>query len=361
MDSKYFFKKSLVRGWAKRALLVLLLLVVAAVLVLSLVIWRSKIDWGWLKKVTKAESPLPASAVSFSIEDQEAWVESAPPVVPPIRSSATDSAPAARPFVPPFEPGTAAPLVAPFVLPIASGSTNPVPAARPFVPPIGAGPEERPLSVAPTVPAPKPSALTEELQKQIQVAVMAYTRGDLAAARESISEVDLVKAGSAPAWEVAGLLKERDGDNKAAGNFYSQGITLTPTAGLYYRRAALRRADRDLPRSLEDLERAVLLAPGNPVFSNERLLLLIQMGRTVQAGKEMKVLSDRGGSAEGWVFGFCGMALEKGDYAQAARLLARAQQIFAPETFAQLLKNPVIVRHQGRPEILPFFFTNLAP
>ena len=101
--------------------------------------------------------------------------------------------------------------------------------------------------------------------------------------------------------------------------------------------------------------------PENPVFSNERILLLIQMGRKAQAGAEMKALSDRGGEADGWIFGFCGMALEKGDCGQAKNLLGIGKRTVAPEVFEQMLKNPVISRHQSRPEIMPFFFSNIRP
>ena len=58
---------------------------------------------------------------------------------------------------------------------------------------------------------------------------------------------------------------------------------------------------------------------------------------------------------------FCGMALEKGDYGQARNLLGIGKRTVAPEVFEQMLKNPVISRHESRPEIMPFFFSNIRP
>ena len=55
------------------------------------------------------------------------------------------------------------------------------------------------------------------------------------------------------------------------------------------------------------------------------------------------------------------MELEKGDYGQAANLLGLGKRAVAPEVFEQMLKNPVISRHQSRPEIMGFFFSNLPP
>ena len=304
------------------------------------------------------------------------------PFVPAIGKDATNSAPIAGPVVPAIVPGAAAgpksgpfgPAIsaaapgpdgkpaAAFVPAIGAGATNSAPNAGPVVPPISAEtavPSATPAALA--SPTPRPVVISDDSQNRIKAAVVAYMSGDRQAARDLLAGIDLIKAGSAPAWELAGLLKEFDGDRKAAGDYYSRGIALTPTAGLYYRRAVLRRTAEDFPRALEDMDRAVDMASENLAFTNDRLLLLIQMGRKAQAGSEMKALSDCGGASSRWMFGFCGMALEKGDYRQAANLLANGKKTVPPEVFEQMLKNPVISRHQSRPELMRFFFTNLPP
>ncbi len=306
------------------------------------------------------------------------------PFVPPVGTSGVTAAPSAAPFVPPIvnpgavpgsapnfvsvvppvgQPGASpgsAPNLASVVPPVGQPGASPgaAPNFTPVVPPVGMA-TPGPIRV-PTLPVPVP-AVPDNSRERIQAAVAAYQSGDRETARTQLAGVDLSRAASAPAWEVAGLLKEFEGDKRSAEDCYSRGLVLAPSAGIYYRRALLRRGDEDFPRALEDLDRAVALSPENIVFTNDRLLLLIQMGSKDRAGAEMKALSDRGGSAGGWIFGFCGMALENGDYRKAASLLARAKKSVPPHVFAQMLMNPVIARHQSRPEILPFFFTNLNP
>lgn len=309
----------------------------------------------------------------------------AEPFVPRLAVNATNTAPTSRPFVPVVGPGatntvqnavpfvpkiaepdatghTVEPSKAPaFVPPIRTGGTNSFPQAGPVVPAI----TPSPAASATPVPAPPKvvSALppVDPYQDRIAAAVKTFMSGDRSGARDLLDGIDLVKANSAPAWEMAGQLKEFDGDRKAAEDLYTRGIGLSPTGGLFYRRAVLRRTAGELPKALEDMERAVNMTPDNPVFSNDRILLLIQMGRKEQAGSEMKALSDRGGDSSGWVFGFCGMALEKGDYGQAAKLLGLAKRSVPPEVFEEMLRNPVISRQQSRPEIMPFFFSNIHP
>jgi hypothetical protein len=289
------------------------------------------------------------------------------PIVPAMARGATNTDQKAAPFVPKIAA----------LIPGPDGRTAEPPRAPAFVPPIGTGAATTFLQAGPVVPAitPVPAALatpartqvvpalppSDPYQKRIVAAVKIFMSGDRPGARDLLSGVDLVKANSAPAWELAGLLKEFEGDNNAAGDYYTRGIGLTPTGGLFYRRAVLRRTAGNFPQALEDMDRAEKMMPENPVFSNERILLLIQMGRKAQAGAEMKALSDRGGEADGWIFGFCGMALEKGDYGQAKNLLGIGKRTVAPEVFEQMLKNPVISRHQSRPEIMPFFFSNIRP
>ena len=369
-----FLKKILSgRGWW---LVLLVVGGVAVVIVYSIGLpgreGRRKIPTVTVNPAVEEGNPPPAPFVPAIGKDATNSALTAVPFVPAIVPGAAAN-PKARPFVPAISaasPGpdgkpAAVPPTAAFVPAIGAGATNSAPTTGPFVPAISA--ETAAASATPAArvameaPTPRPVVIGGDSQTRIKDAVAAYMGGDRPTARDLLAKIDLIKAGSAPAWELAGLLKEFGGDKKAAGDFYSRGIALTPTAGLYYRRAVLRRTSGDLPRALEDMDRAVDMASENPVFTNDRLLLLVQMGRKAQASAEMKALSDCGGSSCGWMFGFCGMALEKGEYRQAANLLALGKRTVSPEVFDQMLKNPVISRHQSRPELLPFFFTNLPP
>jgi hypothetical protein len=390
------FFKNFPRGLALW-LLVFALLVAASVAVAA---YKKRLPGlGFLRK-DKALASAAGPGIAAAGERSRVRTE---PFVPPIGSAETNAAPATWPFVPRLVPGetNAGPTAGPFVPAMARGATNtdqksapfvpkiaaaiPGPDGRTaeparalaFVPPIGTGAATTFLQAGPVVPAitPVPAASatpsraqvvpalppSDPYQKRIAAAVKIFMSGDRSGARDLLSGVDLVKANSAPAWELAGLLKEFEGDNKAAEDYYTRGIGLTPTGGLFYRRAVLRRTAGNFPQALEDMDRAEKMMPENPVFSNDRILLLIQMGRKAQAGSEMKALSDRGGEADGWIFGFCGMALEKSDYGQARNLLGIGKRTVAPEVFEQMLKNPVISRHQSRPEIMPFFFSNIRP
>jgi len=356
---------------------------------------------GFLRRV-EVEAPGERPGISESREGSRLRAE---PFIPPIVSGETNALPTARPFVPRLVSGATNPVptAGPFVPAMGSGETNADQNAAPFVPKIAAatpGPDGRtveppkapafvpsigtgaentfrqagpvvpaitPGPAASATPAPAPPEVVSALppsdpyQDRIAAAVKTFMSGDRSGARDLLEGIDLVKANSAPAWEMAGQLKEFDGDKKAAEDLYTRGIGLSPTGGLFYRRAVLRRTAGELPKALEDMERAVNMTADNPVFSNDRILLLIQMGRKEQAGSEMKVLSDRGGDSSGWAFGFCGMALERGDYGLAAKLLTLAKRSVPPEVFEEMLRNPVISRHQSRPEIMPFFFSNIHP
>ncbi len=207
----------------------------------------------------------------------------------------------------------------------------------------------------------KSPALPSDPEERIEKAILAYSAGDTGGAEKLLTGVDLRRHGSAGAWELAGLLKQAAGDRKAAGEFYTQGIALFPSEGLYYRRALLYREDEALSQALEDMNKAAAHSPDDVVISNERLLLLLQIGRKDLVEKELQQLNSRdaGSSPGAWIFAMCGVALENGEYDKAARLLGLAKKSVPPQIFGQLLKNPVLVRQQTRPEILPFYISNL--
>ena len=207
--------------------------------------------------------------------------------------------------------------------------------------------------------SPPPSK--DKMLARLDEAILAHSAGDLDKARTLLSGVNLVQAGSASGWELAGILKEADGDKETAFKLYSEGIAASPSEGLYYRRALLLRDCGNFRAALADMGRAVDHAPNDVLLTNERLLLLIQMGMKDQVNEEIHALNSRGGHADasGWIFALCGMALENGKYSEAVNLLALAKKSEPPIVFEQVLKNPVLSRHQGRPQIMPFYIINL--
>lgn len=238
----------------------------------------------------------------------------------------------------------------------AAESTHPAiqtPASAPKDPPPAPKKEEPLPSVAPETPA-----------THIEQARAYFLSGNLTAARGELAGVDLDQARSPLGWEMAGLLKEADGDTAAAMELYSKGLTIGPSERLYYHRALLYRANGDLELALEDMDRAAAIDPDNIVTSNERLLLMIQMGRKEQAREELSALSlsARQSQADSgaWIFALCGLALENGEYVRGGDFLGQGKNLVNISTFEQMLKNPVISRHMTRPEIMPFYITNLS-
>jgi len=207
-------------------------------------------------------------------------------------------------------------------------------------------------------PAEPPSDTPDKI---IRDAILAFKSGEKDRAGQLLARVDLAKAASPPAWELAGMLKAAAGDSAAAMEIYSRGIASNPSEGLYYRRAILHRDAGEFDLALDDMDRATARPPVHALLSNERLLLLIQMGRQDQARAELQSLNARKADSAGWIFGLCGMALDNGEYAEASRLLAAAKLSADPAVFQQILKNPALSRHQARPELMPFYFSNLSP
>lgn len=215
--------------------------------------------------------------------------------------------------------------------------------------------------ISPIADAPAAAGVPDDSRERIAAALLALKSGDPAGAEKVLSEVDLAKAAFPPAWELAGMLREAAGDSRAAMELYSQGIESAPSEGLYYRRAVLRRNDKQFDLALSDMDRATAHPPVHALLTNERILLLIQMGRKKQAGEEIKSLGAHSLELAGWIFGLCGMSLENGDYKEAGRLLALGKKSAAPAVFQQILKNPVLSRHQSQPEMMPFYFGNIDP
>jgi len=225
----------------------------------------------------------------------------------------------------------------------------------------GASTINNPLSVPVTMPKPTPTPTPRTGPREsIEGAILAFKSGDLEGARRLLAEVNLNRAGSPFGWELAGLLKEREGDKKAALDFYSGGIAATPSEGLHYRRALLLRESGAFDLALRDMDRAMALAPSDIVLSNERLLLLIQMGRKKQVGEELKALDILGSEVGGRIFALCGIAMENGEFSRAGNLLAQGKNAVTPQVFDQMLKNPVLSRYQTQPQILPFYISNLS-
>jgi len=192
-------------------------------------------------------------------------------------------------------------------------------------------------------------------------ALGAFESGDAALARKLIDRVDLSLAQPTSFWLLAGVLKEKAGDSSAAMDIYSKGIDSSPSPNLYYRRALLFRANGNLEAALGDLEEVVGEEPNDLLASNERFLLLLQMGRKEQMLAELRDKNSGGKSLrEGsCVLGLCGLALENGQFSEAVTLLNHGKSLLEPTVFEQLLSNPVILRHQAHPALLPFYIRNI--
>ena len=224
--------------------------------------------------------------------------------------------------------------------------------------------EARPMPLAVARAEPTAGSLTNATpgvghQHRVEDAVSAFQAGDIVEARKLLAAADLDRAGSSFGWELAGLLKEQEGKMIDAMDFYSRGIAATPAEGLYYRRAILRRARGEFELALGDMDHAAALSPADIVVTNERLLLLVQMGRKEQAARELNAMNSYATDAKGRIFALIGIALENGDYSQGASLLELGKKSVPPQVFEQMLRNPVLSRHQTRPEILPFYISNL--
>ncbi len=221
--------------------------------------------------------------------------------------------------------------------------------------------EIRPAEIkkAEPTPAPEPQTPTEI----IAVAVSAFQTGNFERANNLLSRVDLEKAGAPLGWELAGLLSENAKDDKEAYRIYSRGISSMPTASLYYRRALLNRDNGDQELAMKDFDEAIRRAPTDIVISNERLLFLIRIGRGKQAREELETSSRTPGRAEAsnWIFAQCALAMEDGNYKQAAVLLTEAKQAVDPRIFEMILKNTVISSHMAQPEVMPFYIRNIGP
>ena len=195
----------------------------------------------------------------------------------------------------------------------------------------------------------------------VEAAVAAFKAGDNAEAARLLEKIDLAKANSAPAWELSGMLKEASGDKPGAMDCYSRGIAAAPSEGLFYRRAVLYRTQGMLESALADLTSATSRPPVHMLLSNERLLLLIQMGREDQVRREIDDGILHSSSPDGWCFALAALALEAGNYPEGARLLALAKQSVPPGVFQQVLLSPVFIRYQSEPAVMRFYFGNTSP
>ncbi len=212
-----------------------------------------------------------------------------------------------------------------------------------------------------TPPPEKPLTPEEQANRSVSEAREAYGEKRFDQAKELLASVDLEKLQSASAWELAGRLQLEADDQEAAITSFTKGLALDPSPGLLFRKALVLRDRGELEAALADLLLAQEKAPGDPVISNECYLLRIQMGRTEQVTTEIETLVAQTGTlgSEKWVVALAGVFLERGDYAEGARFLSLGKKALEPAAFQQLLNNPVILRHQGRPEILPLYLDNL--
>jgi predicted Zn-dependent protease len=213
----------------------------------------------------------------------------------------------------------------------------------------------------PYVPTDIPLTPEQEADRSVGNARQAFMEKDFVKARELLAPVDLEKLKSAEAWELAGQLQLEAGDREAAMTSFNKGLALDPYPGLMFHKALLLRDDGKLDEALTALLAARERAPNDPVISNEYYLIQIEMGRSDQVTAEIEALVAQAGTlgSEKWVVALAGLYLERGNYAEGARFLSLGKKVLDPVAFNQLLENPIILRHQGRPEILPLYLENL--
>lgn len=220
-----------------------------------------------------------------------------------------------------------------------------------------AAPASGPAEIKKAEPSPPPQTPTET----IAAAVSMFQTGNFERAGTLLSGVDLDKAGSSLGWELAGLLSENSRNREEAYKIYSRGISATPSASLYYRRALLSRGNGDPEPAMRDFDEALHRAPADIVISNERLLFLIQIGRGQQARGELEIRNPGKQDASGWIFALAALAMEDGHYGRAAQLLAEAKRAVDPRIFELILKNTVLSSHMSHPEVMPFYIRNIGP
>ncbi len=219
----------------------------------------------------------------------------------------------------------------------------------------------------PTAPAAEPSAplpllpAKPTLSDRVAKAKKAYESGDADSALFGLAKIDLEKAQAPVGWELAGLLREKEGDKIGAFEAYTKGLSTNPSSGLFYRRALVYRDWENLPAALGDLDAADHMDPHDPLYTNERYLLLLQMGLKDEVRAELTgfITSGVRTDTREWIFALAAIALENEQYADAAESLAACREAFPPGIFLKILKNPVIQRYQARPEILPFYINNI--
>lgn len=207
-------------------------------------------------------------------------------------------------------------------------------------------------------PAPTPVKRAASAQEQVAEAAWAFDSGKVEEAKELLAGVDLEKLASPEAWSLAARV-QASGENPAGGiETFTRAITATPSSELYYRRALLYRDTAEFDNARKDLEQAAALEPNNPIYPNERLLLLLQMGRKDQVKAEVTSIILSKAEPRFWVFGLAGLALENKQFGEAAELLTKARALIDEKSYRQLLSNPTVSRHQGRSEIYPLFISN---
>jgi len=221
--------------------------------------------------------------------------------------------------------------------------------------------ESHPAGIRKAVPTPTPAPKTPT--EIISAAVSSFQTGNYELATSLLASVDLDKDGSSLGWELAGLLSENVKNREEAYKIYSRGISMAPSASLYYRRALLNRENGEPEAAVKDFESAIQRAPADIVISNERLLFLIRIGRGRQVQEELKRFTASPGKADArsWIFAQSALAMEDGHYARAAQLLAEAKRAVDPRIFEVILKNTVISSHMAHPEVMPFYIRNISP
>lgn len=195
--------------------------------------------------------------------------------------------------------------------------------------------------------------------EQLSAARTAFQEGDyaLAAQRLRAEFPGGVESMTPEALELLARIEEKLGNDGEALALYSRAIDSKPSGVLFYRRGVLhRKADR-LKEAREDFDNAADLEPSDMLISNERYLLMIQMGDQPVVEEAIRLKMDLGlqSSKIGWAAALAAIALDKGNNDDAVMLLKALHSATDDQFFETLLANPVLIKYQNNPAVLPFF------
>ncbi len=152
-------------------------------------------------------------------------------------------------------------------------------------------------------------------------------------------------------------IEREEGRTERAGELLDRAITNAPTPELFFARGVLRMEAEDSEGATADMERAMEMNPGRPIYENARLLILLQGGRQeevvelVASRRNLDLHSLR----DTWILADAALQAQRGDWVLAGEYLRQARNLLRPEVFATLLQFPPLREHAGHPAFAPFY------